>query len=112
VDVARQYAQDKNIFLVLKGFRTLVAAPDGRVLVNLTGSPAMASGGSGDVLTGMIAGFLAQFPRAPVDQTVAAAVFLHGRAGELAAGEWGEQAAIATDLLGHLGAAIASLRDG
>jgi NAD(P)H-hydrate epimerase len=111
VEVARRFAQEHSLILVLKGYRTVVALPHGRVLVNLTGTPAMASGGSGDVLTGMIAGFLAQFPQAPVEQAVAAAVFLHGRAGELAARETGEQAALATDLLRHIGAAIASLRD-
>jgi NAD(P)H-hydrate epimerase len=111
VEAAREFARARAVCLVLKGFRTLVATPDGRVLVNLTGTPAMASGGSGDVLTGMIAAFLAQFAQAPVEQVVAAAVFLHGRAGELAAREQGQQAAIATDLLRQLGAAIASLRD-
>ena len=110
VEVARAFAQDHGVYLVLKGYRTLVALPDGRVLVNLTGTPAMASGGTGDVLTGMIASFLAQFSQAPVEQAVAAAVFLHGRAGELAAKEKGEQAALASDLLSKLGAAIASLQ--
>jgi NAD(P)H-hydrate epimerase len=111
VEVARRFAQDRGVYLVLKGFRTLVAAPDGRVLVNLTGTPAMASAGSGDVLTGMIAGFLAQFPQAPPEQAIAAAVFLHGLAGELAASRLGESSTLATDLLDALPAAIASLRD-
>jgi NAD(P)H-hydrate epimerase len=111
VEAAREFAQEHEVYLVLKGFRTLVATPDGRVMVNLTGSPAMASGGSGDVLTGMIAGFLAQFPRAPVEEVVAAAVFLHGRAGELAAREMGEQAAVASDQIRHLGSAIASVNE-
>jgi ADP-dependent NAD(P)H-hydrate dehydratase / NAD(P)H-hydrate epimerase len=111
VEIAREYAQAHAVFLVLKGFRTLVALPDGRVLVNLTGTPAMASGGSGDVLTGMIAGFLAEFPAAPVEQAVAAAVHLHGRAGELAAQDQGEQGATATDILRCIGAAIAGLKD-
>jgi NAD(P)H-hydrate epimerase len=111
VEAAREFAQGRGVYLVLKGNRTLLATPDGRVLVNLTGTPAMASAGSGDVLTGMIAGFLAEFPQAPVEQAVAAAVFLHGRAGELAAQELGEQATTAGDLLRKLPAAIASLRD-
>jgi NAD(P)H-hydrate epimerase len=111
VEVARDFARKHSVYLVLKGYRTLVALPDGRVLVNLTGSPAMGSGGTGDVLTGMIAGFLAQFPGAPVEQSLAAAVYLHGKAGELAARELGEQFAAATDLLRNLSAAIASLRD-
>jgi NAD(P)H-hydrate epimerase len=112
VEVAREFAQSREVYLVLKGFRTLVALPDGRVMVNLTGTPAMASGGSGDVLTGMIAGFLAEFHQAPVEQALAAAVYLHGRAGELAARERGELGTTATDILRCLSAAIAGLGDG
>lgn len=111
VEVAREFARTREVYLVLKGYRTLLALPDGRVMVNLTGTPAMASGGAGDVLTGMIAGFLAQFGEAPVEQAVAAAVYLHGRAGQLAARELGEQATLATDVLRYLPAAIASLAD-
>ncbi len=111
LEIAREFARSRQVYVVLKGYRTLVAVPDGRVFVNLTGSPAMASGGTGDVLTGLIAGLLAQFPKAPVEQAVAAAVWLHGRAGELAARDLGEQSALATDLLARLPAAIASLRD-
>ena len=111
LEIAREFARTRQVYLVLKGYRTLMAVPDGRVFVNLTGSPAMAKGGTGDVLTGLIAGLLAQFPKAPVEQAVAAAVWLHGRAGELAARDLGEQAALASDLLSRLPAAIASLRD-
>ena len=106
VEIAREFARSSGVVLVLKGNRTLVAVPDGRVFVNLTGTPAMATGGTGDVLTGMIAGFLAGFPHAPIEQAVAAAVHLHGRAGELAARELGEQATLASDLLRNLSAAI------
>ncbi len=111
VETARAFAQQRQVYLVLKGYRTLVATPDGRVLVNLTGTPAMAKAGSGDVLTGMITGFLAQFPQAPVEQAVAAAVYLHGQAGEIASRETGEQGMLASDLIRALPAAIASLRD-
>ncbi len=69
---------------MLKGQRTLIAFPDGRVWINPTGTPAMGTGGSGDILTGLIAGLLAQFPDTP-DQAVAAAVYLHGLAGEMGA---------------------------
>ncbi len=99
------------MFLVLKGYRTLLATPEGRVLVNLTGTPAMASGGTGDVLTGLVAGFLSEFPQAPMEQAIAAAVYLHGRAGQLAAQELGEQAALATDVLRHLSRAIRELTE-
>jgi NAD(P)H-hydrate epimerase len=90
--------------LVLKGQRTLIAFSDGRVWINPTGTPAMGKGGSGDVLTGLIAGLVAQFPDDP-DQAVAAAVYLHGLAGELAAGALGEKGLIARDLVGYLPAA-------
>lgn len=105
VGVARSFAGEWNVVLVLKGQRTLVALPDGRVWINPTGSPAMASGGAGDILTGLIAGLMAQFPDAP-ETAVLAAVYLHGRAGELGAAELGEQALLATDLLQFLPEAI------
>jgi NAD(P)H-hydrate epimerase len=111
VEIARHFAARRNCCLVLKGYRTLIALPDGRVLVNPTGTPAMASGGSGDILTGLIAGFLAQFPDKPVDIVVAAAVYIHGLAGELAAQARGELSTIATDLLTSLPQAIAAVRE-
>lgn len=105
VGAARTFAGKHQLTVVLKGQRTLMAFPDGRVWINPTGSPAMAKGGSGDILTGLIAGFLAQFPADP-DQAVAAAVYLHGLAGELGAAELGEKCLIATDLLRFLPAAM------
>jgi NAD(P)H-hydrate repair Nnr-like enzyme with NAD(P)H-hydrate dehydratase domain len=71
------------------------------VVINPTGTPAMATGGSGDILTGMLAGLLAQFPN-DVENVVCAAVYLHGLAGELGAAELGEKSLIATDLLRFL----------
>jgi NAD(P)H-hydrate epimerase len=85
--------------VVLKGYRTLTAFPDGRVWVNPTGTPALATGGTGDILTGAIAGLLAQFPD-QAEAAVAAAVYLHGLAGELGAAQLGEKTLLATDLLG------------
>jgi ADP-dependent NAD(P)H-hydrate dehydratase / NAD(P)H-hydrate epimerase len=102
---ARAFAESHRVTLVLKGQRTLIAFPDGRVWINPTGTPAMGTGGTGDVLTGVIAGFLAQFPQHP-DQAVAAAVYLHGLAGEIAARELGERSLIASDLLRYLPAAM------
>ena len=90
--------------LVLKGFRTLIAFPDGRVWINPTGSPALAKGGTGDVLTGLIAGLIAQ--TRDIGLAVRAAVWLHGRAGELAAEELTEYCVLATDLLRYLPRAI------
>jgi len=102
---ARTYAIERGVVLVLKGYRTLIAFPDGRVWVNPTGSPAMATGGSGDILTGLLAGFLAQFP-GDAENAIALAVYLHGLAGQLGAREMGEKALIATDLLRFLPAAM------
>jgi NAD(P)H-hydrate epimerase len=107
--VARTFAQERNVCLVLKGYRTLIALPDGNVWINTSGSPAMATGGTGDILTGMIAGMVAQtmtqFPN-EIDTAVRAAVWLHGRAGQLGAEELTEQCLIATDLLHYLPKAI------
>jgi hydroxyethylthiazole kinase-like uncharacterized protein yjeF len=101
VGAARKFATFNRVTVVLKGYRTLIAFPDGRVWINPTGSPAMGTGGTGDVLTGLIAGFLAQFPKQP-DEAVAAAVYLHGFAGELGAKAVGEKCLIATDILKYL----------
>ncbi|MBV9398033.1 MAG: NAD(P)H-hydrate dehydratase [Bryobacterales bacterium] len=102
---ARSFAQERNVCLVLKGNRTLVALPSGQVFINMSGTPAMATGGTGDILTGMVSGIIAQFPRR-IDIAVRAAVWLHGRAGELGAEELTEQCLIATDLLHYLPRAI------
>jgi NAD(P)H-hydrate epimerase len=75
--------------------------PDGEAWINPTGNAGMATGGTGDVLTGMVAGFLAQFPERP-ELAVCAAVYLHGMAGDVARDQAGELAMIATDLLHSL----------
>jgi NAD(P)H-hydrate epimerase len=105
VGTARAFAMSRAVTLVLKGERTLLAFPDGRVWVNPTGTPAMGTGGTGDVLTGMISGFLAQFPKQP-DEAVAAAVYLHGLGGEIGARAVGEKSLIATDILKYLPDAV------
>ena len=99
--IARAFATTHAVTLVLKGQRTVIAFPDGRVWINPTGSPAMGKGGSGDILTGMIAGLVAQFP-GMADEAVGAAVYLHGLAGELGARALGDKCLIATDLLDYL----------
>ncbi len=86
LETAREFAQRMGVTLVLKGARTLIAHPDGRVAVNTTGNPGMAKGGSGDLLTGLIAGLLAQYPDDPA-RAVEAAVYLHGLAADLAVRE-------------------------
>ncbi len=109
VTVARDFSHQFGVTLVLKGFRTLVASPDGQVWVNPTGNPGMAKGGTGDVLTGLTAGLLAQFPAHPVGEVVAAAVYLHGLAGDLAAAELGQHSMLAGDLVEKIPAAYKEL---
>lgn len=105
LEVARNFAQRTRVTLVLKGARTLVAHPDGRVAVNTTGNPGMAKGGSGDVLTGLVAGLLAQHP-GDVARAVEAAVYLHGLAGDFAARAADEHTLLATDSLAQLSRAF------
>ena len=111
VGCARKFATERGVVLVLKGERSLIALPDGQVWVNPTGSPSMATGGTGDILTGLIAGMLVQYPDEP-HIAVAAAVYLHGSAGELGASGIGEQAFVATDLLRMLPLAMREVRNG
>jgi NAD(P)H-hydrate epimerase len=101
VGLARRFATEHGVTLVLKGWRTLVAHPDGRIAVNTTGNPSMAKGGSGDILTGIVSAMLAQYPD-DVAQAVEAAVFLHGLAGDFACLAQEEHTVLATDTVGHL----------
>jgi hydroxyethylthiazole kinase-like uncharacterized protein yjeF len=110
IGAASAYASQHGVILVLKGQRTLIAFPDGSVWINPTGTPAMGTGGTGDILTGMIAGFLAQFPDR-ANLAVAAAVYLHGLAGQLGAHALGEKCLIATDLLQYLPEAMEECAD-
>src|SRR5690242_17596891 len=107
--VARDFAARHGITTVLKGNRTLVAQADGKVWVNPTGNPGMASGGMGDILTGLVAGMLGQSKNATT--AVLAAVYLHGLAGDVACEKTGEQSLIATDLLGALPEAFRRVRE-
>jgi NAD(P)H-hydrate epimerase len=104
--LARRFATEHKVTLVLKGWRTLVAHPDGRVAVNTSGNPAMAKGGSGDILTGIVAAMLAQYAGAgdtdDVARAVEAAVYLHGLAGDFAAHAMDEHTVLATDTVAHL----------
>ena len=100
IDTARNFAKEHGLWVALKGGRTVVADPDGQVFLNATGNPGMASGGTGDVLTGMIAGLIAQ--AVDPSDAVLAAVYLHGMAGDQAARTKGEKALTAGDLLEYL----------
>lgn len=110
VATARAYATQLHTIVVLKGHRTAIGFPSGCVWINPTGTPAMGTGGTGDILTGLIAGFLAQFPKLP-EVAVGAAVYLHGLAGELAARAVGEKCLIATDILTYLPQAMEACAD-
>ncbi|MFD2368657.1 NAD(P)H-hydrate dehydratase [Brevibacillus sp. GCM10020057] len=98
IGLARRYAQQHGVTLVLKGARTIVATPDGTVYVNTTGNPGMATGGAGDVLAGIIGGLLAQGLTA--EQAAAAGVYWHGQAGDrAAAGRATEASLVAGDII-------------
>jgi NAD(P)H-hydrate epimerase len=103
--MARWFAQRIGVTLVLKGARTVIAHPDGQVAVNTTGNPGMAKGGSGDLLTGLVAGLLAQHAGEPA-QAVEAAVYLHGLAADMAVKEGDEHTLLATDSLQQLSRAF------
>jgi hydroxyethylthiazole kinase-like uncharacterized protein yjeF len=101
IHVARNFARDHHLVLVLKGDRTVVALPDGSAWINPTGNPGMATGGTGDILTGMTAGIVAQMPH-DYARAAIAAVYLHGLAGDVAEERMGEHSLTATDLLDGL----------
>ncbi len=101
VGLARRFAIEHKLTLVLKGWRTLVAHPDGSIAVNTSGNPGMAKAGSGDILTGIIAAMLAQYP-GDVKRAVETAVYLHGLAADFAATAMDEHTVLATDTVTHL----------
>ncbi|HEV3511437.1 MAG TPA: NAD(P)H-hydrate dehydratase [Candidatus Sulfotelmatobacter sp.] len=105
--VARSFAREHALMVVLKGHRTLVVTPDGEVWVNTTGNPGMSTGGTGDILTGVVAAMIAQNPN-NVLPGVCAAVHLHGLAADLMLENVGEHSMIATDLLRGLPQAFTS----
>ena len=107
LDVARDFATSRRVHVVLKGHRTIVASPEGKTFINLTGNPGMATGGTGDVLTGVIAGWAGQLLDA--EAACKLGVYLHGLAGDLAEADEGEVAMVAGDVLAHLGDAVLEL---
>ena len=110
INVARTFAREHELIVVLKGHRTLIAQPDGTVWVNTTGNPGMATGGTGDILTGMVAGFIGQNPE-HIPEAVIAAVHLHGLAGDVARESMGEHSLVATDLIRSLPEAFRRVRE-
>lgn len=112
LEIARKAAADWNAVVILKGNWTVIAAPDGRAWINSTGNPGMSSGGTGDVLTGMLAGLTAEFgAEKNWAETLALGVYLHGLAGDLAAEEFGEAPLVATDVIRCIPSAFAQMRD-
>ena len=109
LEVARGFATRHGVTLVLKGNRTLVPEPSGKVWVNVTGNPGMATGGMGDILTGLVAGMMAQSKSAIL--MVLAGVHLHGLAGDVGCESKGEASLIATDLLDALPEAFRRTRE-
>jgi len=109
INVARTFAREHELIVVLKGHRTLIAQPDGTVWVNTTGNPGMATGGTGDILTGMVAGLIAQNPERIVEAVIAA-VHIHGLAGDVARESMGEHSLVATDLVKALPEAFRRVR--
>ncbi len=99
VEIALQAAADWNAIVILKGSGTVVAAPGGIAFINSTGNPGMATGGTGDVLTGMLAGLTAQFGTADWHRLLAFGVYLHGLAADIAYAESGEAPLMASDLI-------------
>ena len=107
IEVASSFAATRHVYVVLKGHRTIIATPEGRVFINPTGNAGMATGGTGDLLTGMIAAWLAQLLDA--EAACRLAVFLHGAAGDLAEAADGQVSMTATDVAALLGKALGRL---
>ena len=109
IGVAQGFAEQYGVFVVLKGARTIIASPAGEIFISLNGNPGMASGGVGDVLTGLIGGFLAS-SRNPIVASCAG-VFIHGAAGDYAREKTGEISLTASDILAAIPSIIRSLSE-
>jgi NAD(P)H-hydrate epimerase len=114
VAAAREFATSREVIVLLKGTRSIIAAPDGRVFVNPTGNAGLGTAGAGDTLTGIITGFLAQAygtlkQDADARETVIAALYISGMAGDIAARQFGMRTMVASDIREHLSAAICLL---
>jgi NAD(P)H-hydrate epimerase len=108
IETVREFATRHRVHIVLKGARSVIGAPDGRVFVNPTGNPGMASGGTGDVLTGMLGAFLAR--GIEPGTALLSSVYLHGSAGDVAAERVGEEALVARDVIAAIPEAFKRLR--
>jgi len=108
IETTREFATRHRVYIVLKGARSVIATPDGRVFVNPTGNPGMASGGTGDVLTGVLGACLARGMEPAA--AMCASVYLHGSAGDIAAERVGEESLVARDVIAALPEAFKRLR--
>ena len=100
LEVARKFAVNNGVHLVLKGFRTVIANPKGEVFINSTGNPGMATGGMGDVLTGIIGSLIAQGME--LEKAIVAGVYLHGKAGDRVAARLGDRGLLASDIIDEI----------
>ena len=107
IQLAKEKAREYNVIIVLKGHHTFIATPGEKKYFNTTGNAGMATGGTGDVLTGMITSLIAQ--KYPAEEAAVLGVYLHGLAGDLAAKKFSEPALIASDIIDHLGQAFKEL---
>lgn len=107
IGTARRFSRERGVFVVLKGARTVIARPDGLLAICPTGNPGMATAGTGDVLTGMVAGLLAQ--GVPAWEAACAATYLHGSAGDLAVQQLGQAGMLASDLITNIPHAIKAI---
>jgi len=117
VAAARKFATSREVIVLLKGTRSIIAAPDGRVFVNPTGNAGLGTAGAGDTLTGIITGFLAQAygtlkQDADALEAVIAALYISGMAGDLAARQLGMRTMVASDIREHLSSAICAIAPG
>jgi ADP-dependent NAD(P)H-hydrate dehydratase / NAD(P)H-hydrate epimerase len=110
IDIATAAATEWNAIVILKGHHTIIAAPDGRAWINSTGNPGMATGGTGDVLTGILASMTAQYGLEDWWRTLAFGVWLHGMAGDIASADYGEAPLMASDLIHALPRALLQFR--
>ena len=109
LDLVSRFAQEYGVYLVLKGYRTLTATPDGKIFINPTGNPGMATAGSGDVLSGMLAAMIIQEKN--ILPAVLAAVYVHGLSGDIAAERLGEKSLTARDIIRYISSAIKTISD-
>jgi NAD(P)H-hydrate epimerase len=108
LELTPRFAQEYGVYLVLKGYRTLIATPEGKVYINPTGNPGMATGGTGDVLSGMIASMIIQGKN--LLEAILAAVYVHGLSGDIGMERLGERTLTASNLITYLPAAMKRLK--